>query len=1388
MWSNSSATAAPGNGGVKSTTTLVADNCTAWINCTSGTSGSINGFYSMTQMFGYDINIYFNTGASAMWPFRTENGIVLQRCRSVQIGTTQGAGISYGIVGNAGFVSVDNCSFSLSSTSQAMTGIYSTTTIWSNMTNVSISTAGTPSYGIYSNGGAINLVNCSIWMNSSGSATTYGVKASTILTASNSTVRANSTATTGEIDGFYSATAFLDNCSVLFNITEKTNPFYASTSGTITNSYTDTTGGVYIQDIRVQGAITWYVFNVSELNTSLTECGDYNQVFLAAGTYTLTSAEYVIHSINMTGILVSNTIISHSTYVFSFLGFFNLSQLNFSATSSPAITENSTTNLNISNCSMYATAQSILPLGNFQGNITDSYMRSTSTSYSCNPPGAAGVYGNFTNVTFIPSSVFWYCSYFVGNVFRNCTCPYNQFILTNGGGINASFYNCTFNCSAFCQEGAGTSGSYIFLYLDNCSGTIGNYFFYSREREFVDNLTLTNCNFSVLNYLVYGGNKVNIYFLNSVVKITGAAKYAIYGTGCSGSILNSTLNSSSGWSIYDTLGGDSNLTINNSNVSLIWSAGSVRGNFNNSRIDGISMSTGIVDLWNITPAPILTTNGSGVFYWHWQNCTANLSSPLTISYWNATGSSSGSTTNNSLYWNQTLTINVTGTYSETFLYSAQLANASQTNLTVLNSTGSKVPFTLTNGYLNWSGAPSNYSINYTNAFYFINGTVFPGSGNNSTIYSFVATVMNLSSSALTLTCTIDGSPHAMSQTSSSTWLYSSLLPVGSHQYWFSCTDGTNYSSIQNQTLVVSLSLPASFYLAGGTVLPGSGNNSTSYAFLLSITNLTGPFLSPSVYIDTIAYPMSQVSPILWSYSTLLPVGLHTYWFAANDGSGNYSSIANQTLAVSLAPAISFSIQIGTVLPSVGNNSTQFHFIASIQNLTGPSLSAFVSIDGTSYPLSPISPSLLSYITLLPVGLHTYWFYASDTSGNYSSIDNQTLAVAISLPTSFSLQNGTVLPSAGNNSTVFNFILSVQNLTNPSLSPAIILDNISRDMTWRGPSLWTYSTTLPNGPHTYWFEASDGAGNYSFIDNQSLTVSLLPDLPPVSGQGLVMPPSGTELTQFNFLLTSQQPYPAYSSLWVNLSIPGVGLFPMTLLPNDLYSYTTTLPVGTWHFSFHVSNANYSDIVHGGIIAVTPSANLAPIIINSGILPAGGDTITPFSFFQDTFDPENASLQCLLVLDGTSYPMSGTTHFFYSATLPAGLHSYHFTATDGVLVTQTIPSSIDVSIHQYIVRFLCPENVLVDIYALDMTLFQTVVVQSGSAQTSLEAGSYSYVYHYLGNDSETIPFEVFSDTDIPIQLPPVPAPTTTHGSPTPPLTLYSALAFGIVLAVYRARRRP
>ncbi|MFX0097974.1 MAG: hypothetical protein ACFFCS_00215 [Candidatus Hodarchaeota archaeon] len=384
------------------------------------------------------------------------------------------------------------------------------------------------------------------------------------------------------------------------------------------------------------------------------------------------------------------------------------------------------------------------------------------------------------------------------------------------------------------------------------------------------------------------------------------------------------------------------------------------------------------------------------------------------------------------------------------------------------------------------------------------GDVSPLTGTTSTSFNYSVTYTDADNDApASIQVYIDGSPQTMSKlisgdndyTDGCVYQYLTTLAEGSHNYYFSTSDGIDTDRLP---IAGSYSGPDVNYiptLTSANVTPSNGTTSDSYLYSVIYTDLDNN--TPSiiqVIIDGTPWNMTKqnladnnyMDGCVYQYTTTLSEGSHNYYFSTSDGIDSASTSTSPNPTVNYIPTLT----TGGVSQPTGTIYTNFSYtvVYTDQNNEAPSYIR-VFIDGMQYTMNKSNPGDLDYTdgctyeynTTLSSGVHNYYFTASDgrdtarlpISSNYTGPDVNYI------PT---LTMGGVTPSLGTTYTTFTYSVNYTDADNeaPTTIQVFInstpydLDkhNIS-DNNFIDGCIFEKNLSIGVGVHTFYFFASDG---------------------------------------------------------------------------------------------------------------------------------------------------------------------------------------------------------------------------------------------------------------------------------------------------------------------------
>ncbi len=276
-----------------------------------------------------------------------------------------------------------------------------------------------------------------------------------------------------------------------------------------------------------------------------------------------------------------------------------------------------------------------------------------------------------------------------------------------------------------------------------------------------------------------------------------------------------------------------------------------------------------------------------------------------------------------------------------------------------------------------------------------------------------------------------------------------------------------------------------------SVQPPVGGVGSTYTYNV-VYMLSGSPAVHNVTIDGVNHPMEANGPFqgggtLYSYSTTLPVGEHSYTFTFSDTSGTvtlpFNGVPFPGPEVHPYNVTQIKVKPGITLPG-----TTMKFSAKYQSPTNtPPTVAEIDIDGTSFQLQPPGGKLnyakgvvYSYSTSsLSIAVHYTRFKFDDGSG-VAIFEGATSPIV----TPVLLSKSSVSPTSGTSSTKFTFSTTYQETSGAAPTSALLyVDATAYPMTlisgsYATGALFQVTTTLPKGTHTFSFVFSDASSSWA----------------------------------------------------------------------------------------------------------------------------------------------------------------------------------------------------------------------------------------------------------------------------------------------------------------------
>jgi hypothetical protein len=316
--------------------------------------------------------------------------------------------------------------------------------------------------------------------------------------------------------------------------------------------------------------------------------------------------------------------------------------------------------------------------------------------------------------------------------------------------------------------------------------------------------------------------------------------------------------------------------------------------------------------------------------------------------------------------------------------------------------------------------------------------------------------------------------------SGSVYTYSTTLAKGSHNYYFTASDGTDTarepSSGSTSGPTVANTAPT---LSDASVSPSSGTVTTTFTYEVTYADVDSDAASyVRVHIDgdTTGVAMTK-SGSVYTYSTTLTKGSHNYYFTTSDGTDTAREPSSGTTSGPTVANTAPTLTSGSVSPSSGTVTTSFTFTVTYADADSDAASyvkVHIDSDTTGVAMTK-SGSVYTYSTTLGTGSHNYYFTASDgtdTVRDPSSGTHSGPSVENTAPT---LSSGSVSPTSGTATTTFTYTVTYADSdSDPATYVKVHIDGDTTGVAMtKSGSVYTFSTTLDKGSHNFYFTASDG---------------------------------------------------------------------------------------------------------------------------------------------------------------------------------------------------------------------------------------------------------------------------------------------------------------------------
>lgn len=533
---------------------------------------------------------------------------------------------------------------------------------------------------------------------------------------------------------------------------------------------------------------------------------------------------------------------------------------------------------------------------------------------------------------------------------------------------------------------------------------------------------------------------------------------------------------------------------------------------------------------------------------------------------------------------------------------------------------------------------------------------------------------------------------------SATYTFQTTLEVGDYYYLFYYIQPFGGSAVLPSTGYFAgptvRTAPASITLTGTSLNPLVGNPGQTFTYVVNYQNPNGVFPTvKDVLINGNRNAMTLFSgsaaTAVYTFQTTLANGEYTYAFNFADpidGSFNLP-VSGSYSGPTVHPNSPPNLTGGMVTPGTGSQATSYTWIVNYQDPDNdPPQLKQVYIDGTPYTMNLYSGlsynGVYVYQTTLSVGVHSYWFYFTDTVGNVTqtSVYSGPTVNQSHVPV---LSNGHC-DSPASVSGLYTFVVSFLDVD--SEAPAtqkVYIDNTPFDMALYSGNQWNgvyyYQSTLSVGTHNFFFQFTNPEGDTARlpVTGTYSGITIYPNTPPTLLSGSVSPASGTQATTYTYIVNYSDINNEAASV-AQVVVDGTP-YTMTLFSGDPWNATYiyqqaggnfTIGVHNFYFRFaDLSNNTTLFPSSGTLSGPTIGVNRPPVLSSPRVDPVLGNTSTQFYFICQYTHPDNLPPGVQQVkIDGKQYQIqlfSGDAWnglYVYQTTLGVGLHNYSFYFTD------------------------------------------------------------------------------------------------------------------------------
>ncbi len=244
----------------------------------------------------------------------------------------------------------------------------------------------------------------------------------------------------------------------------------------------------------------------------------------------------------------------------------------------------------------------------------------------------------------------------------------------------------------------------------------------------------------------------------------------------------------------------------------------------------------------------------------------------------------------------------------------------------------------------------------------------------------------------------------------------------------------------------------------------------------------------------------------------------------------------------------------------------------------------VYVDNAAYPMRLIKGKAYDGVyrakLTLPAGEHSYYFYTEDSRGlserfpRYGAKKGPFVGAKKPYNRLPLLTEGGVYFAHGTAQDIYTYTVNYRDLDcPPSPTVRVIVDGIPHEMKLHSgkpnDGIYLYQTTLPVGPHGYYFTAKDRNGDCvslpanGFLRGPDVAESA--NTPPALSENRLYPPIGSHRTKYGYTVEYrdlEQDAPAVALIYVD-GVPHAMKLAASKAYNGLYVYRTYHHIATDH---------------------------------------------------------------------------------------------------------------------------------------------------------------------------------------------------------------------------------